>query len=83
MKETINEVIERPEYEFLSSASQLGNNIMFLTFGGSYAYGTNTPTSDIDVRGVAFNQKSDFFGMTNFEQYIDNATDATVYGFRR
>ena len=83
MKETINEVIERPEYEFLSSASQLGNNIMFLTFGGSYAYGTNTPTSDIDVRGVAFNQKSDFFGMTNFEQYIDNATDTTVYGFRK
>lgn len=56
---------------------------MFLTLGGSHAYGTNTPDSDVDVRGCAFNSKSDLLGLTNFEQVIDNQTDTVIYSFNK
>lgn len=80
---SIQKVIERPEYEFLKTNPHLGKNIMFLTYGGSYAYGTNIEGSDIDVRGVAANTEAELFGLSNFEQAIDNGTDTTVYGFRK
>ena len=70
-------------YAFLKTHPILKNNIMFLTLGGSHAYGTNVPGSDIDVRGCAFNRVSDLLGMTNFEQVIDNEIDTTVYSFRK
>lgn len=72
-----------PEYDFLETNPHLGKNIMFLTLGGSHAYGTNVEGSDIDVRGVALNSRSDILGMTNFEQVTDNVTDTTVYAFRK
>lgn len=77
----INEVINRPEYSFLYKNEHLQDRIMFLVYGGSYAYGTNTPTSDIDIRGCALPSSSDLIGLTNFEQVIDNSTDTTVYAF--
>lgn len=79
----INEVVKQPEYSFLQDNPLLGKNIIFLTFGGSHAYGTNIETSDIDIRGCTFNRKSDLLGMSNFEQVQDNATDTTVYSFMK
>lgn len=38
-------LLERPEYKFLKSSPRLGKNIIFLTYGGSYAYGTNVEGS--------------------------------------
>ena len=51
--------------------------------GGSYAYGTNNENSDIDVRGVTLNSKSDLIGLTHFEQYVDTQTDTTIYSFMK
>lgn len=79
----LKETVARPEYEFLRTNPHLGDNIMFLTLGGSHAYGTNVEGSDIDVRGVTANTEAELFGLSNFEQAIDNATDTTVYGFRK
>lgn len=72
-----------PEYDFLETNPHLGKNIMFLTLGGSHAYGTNVEGSDIDIRGVALNSRQDLIGLSNFEQVIDNQTDTTVYAFRK
>ena len=36
------------EYDFLRTNERLGNRIMLLGLGGSYAYGTNNEGSDID-----------------------------------
>lgn len=72
-----------PEYDFLETNPHLGKNIMFLTLGGSHAYGTNVEGSDVDIRGVALNSRQDLIGLSNFEQVIDNKTDTTVYAFRK
>lgn len=79
----LKEVINRKEYEFIMKNSRLGQNIIFLTLGGSHAYGTNVETSDIDVRGCAANSKSDLLGMSNFEQFTNNETDTTIYSYNK
>lgn len=83
---TLNEIkslIRSPAYAFLRDNEHLGERIIFLTLSGSYAYGTNIATSDVDIRGCALNQASDLIGMTNFEQVVNTATDTTVYSFNK
>ena len=55
---------------------------------GSHAYGTNTPDSDIDLRGVAVPPKRFFIGFSNiFEQNIvgqhGSKEDTTIYDIRK
>ena len=57
--------------------------IVFLCLGGSHAYGTNVPESDVDLRGCALNSKEDILGFGNFETYVDPETDTTIYGFNK
>lgn len=81
--EEIRELIESEPYDFLRTNEHLKNRIMFLTLGGSYSYGTNIDTSDVDVRGCALNSPSDLLGLTNFEQFVNEETDTTVYSFNK
>ena len=76
-------LLDKPEYQFLKTNPHLGKNIIFLTYGGSYAYGTNVEGSDIDIRGCALNSKADLLGMGDFEQVVDTETDTTVYAFNK
>ena len=83
---TVNEIkklLQTPAYEFLRTNERLGDNIIFLTLGGSHAYGTNVETSDVDIRGCTLNTPSDLIGFSHFEQFIDKATDTTIYGFNK
>lgn len=81
--EQIKEMVAGEEYDFLRTNPHLKDRIMFLTLGGSYAYGTNIETSDVDVRGCAMNSKSDILGLSNFEQVVHTQTDTTIYGFNK
>lgn len=81
--EQIEEMVAGEEYDFLRTNPHLKDRIMFLTLGGSYAYGTNIETSDVDVRGCAMNSKSDILGLSNFEQVVHTQTDTTIYGFNK
>lgn len=77
------ELLERTEYNFLRDDPHLGKNIIFLTYGGSHAYGTNAEGSDIDIRGCAVGRREDILGMGKFEQVIDEKTDTVVYAFNK
>ncbi|MCR5356216.1 MAG: nucleotidyltransferase domain-containing protein [Lachnospiraceae bacterium] len=71
------------EYDFLRTNERLGDRIMILGLGGSYAYGTNNEGSDIDFRGATLQLPSDLLGLTVFEQYEDKETDTVIYGFNK
>lgn len=77
------ELILQPEYDFLRNDEHLGDNIILLGLGGSHAYGTNIETSDVDIRGIALNRKSDILGGTKFEQAVNELTDTTIYSFNK
>lgn len=81
--EQIREMLQSPAYEFLRSNEHLKGKIIFLTLGGSYSYGTNVETSDVDIRGCALNSRSDLLGLSNFEQVVHTETDTTVYSFNK
>ncbi|MGI6011044.1 MAG: DNA polymerase beta superfamily protein [Ruminococcus sp.] len=72
-----------PDYDFLKKNHHLGKNVILLGLSGSYGYGTNKENSDIDLRGITLNRKSDLIGLTEFEQYVDENTDTTIYGFNK
>jgi len=82
----LNEIkakISSEEYKFLRENEHLGKNIILLGLGGSHAYGTNTPTSDLDVRGIALNSKREILTKANFEQFVETETDTTIYSFNK
>lgn len=78
-----SKLLNRPEYDFLKTHPRLGKNIILLGLSGSYSYGTNNENSDIDVRGITLNLKSDLIGMTSYEQYTDDHTDTVIFSFHK
>lgn len=50
---------------------------------GSRAYGTHTPESDTDLRGVFICPRSDFYGLNYAEQVSDSTNDETYYDIGR
>lgn len=79
----IKSILESKEYDFLRSNSLLKGRILFLTVGGSYAYGTNILGSDLDIRGVVLERETDSLGLTDFEQYVDTKTDTVIYSLKK
>lgn len=80
--EEIKNKISSSEYSFLKE-KPLGNNIILLGLGGSYAYGTNTENSDLDIRGVATHNSEDILTRKGFEQVVNEATDTTIYSLEK
>ncbi len=62
----------------------LKTGTIFLTRGGSHAYGTNLPSSDEDFRGVAVPPRQYFTGFVNvFEQMVQSDPDLTIFDIRK
>lgn len=83
VKPEIKTLLQSPPYAFLKDNPHLDKNIVFLTYGGSYAYGTNIPGSDIDIRGCAHNSKEEILLGRDFEQVVNVDTDTTVYSIKK
>lgn len=84
MIDEIKKKVSGEEYDFLRTNEHLGKNIILLGLGGSYAYGTSIPEkSDIDIRGVALNSKSEILLGNDFEQVEETNTDTVVYSFNK
>lgn len=70
--------VKPEEYRFLDELIA-GHEPVILCFGGSIAYGTNTPASDIDIRGAAMSPNKDFFDIVeNYKQRFEKAAAVTA-----
>lgn len=73
-------ILSTNDYKFLE---KFKNRLLLLAPGGSHAYGTNLPTSDIDIRGIAFNTANEILLTKDFETYTDSGTDTVIYSFNK
>ena len=81
--DNIKTILQTPDYDFLRNNEHLGSEIILLALGGSYAYGTNVESSDVDIRGIALNKKEEVLTNKNFEQFVNEETDTTIYSFNK
>lgn len=81
--EKIKQLMESNQYHFLRDNPHLGQNIILIGLGGSHAYGTNNEQSDLDIRGCALNSKEEILTNVNFEQFVNEETDTTIYSFNK
>lgn len=76
----IQEKLKTKDYDFLRIHKSLGSNIILLTTGGSHAYGTNTPSSDLDIRGITLNSAQEILTMEYSDKPVeDRGTDTVIY----
>ena len=80
----IEDLKRKQEYSFLDT-EPLKSNLILLCVFGSNAYGTSTPESDLDIRGVRMPTESELYGLKDKESdtYTDSNTDTTIYTFHR
>ena len=77
-------VFNTPEYAFLKDTPFLGDNIFYLTLGGSRSYGTNLPDSDYDLRGGYLENPRSLFALEHQkEEFVETETDTTLYSLRK
>lgn len=81
--EEIRSSLNTSAYDFLRTDPSLGENMIFLTIGGSYAYGTNNENSDVDIRGCSMDPVENILLGRTFEQVVDTETDTTIYSFAK
>lgn len=81
--EQMREMLQSQRYRFLRENPALGNHILILAPGGSYAYGMEQKDSDVDIRGIAANSRREILSGTDFEQIVEENTDTTVYSFNK
>ena len=83
-KESLQCLINSPDYSFLYTNPKLQNNICLLTLGGSHAYGTSNPNSDMDIRGIYTHTKQEILSMTPSDKPVVNTqTDTTIYPLKQ
>lgn len=75
-----DKVLNGDEYNFIWKDI---HKPILIGLGGSWAYGTNVESSDIDVRGISLNTSEEILTNKNFEQLLHEPTDTCIYGFNK
>ena len=76
-------ILDTPPYRFLRKDKHLKSRVCYLTIAGSKAYGTDTPESDTDIRGVTLERPEEIYGSETFEQFEDKEADTVIYGLKK
>ena len=80
MSDRLN-IMSRAEYKDVAEKCHV--DILLLGLSGSHSYGTNTETSDIDIRGIRYNDLDILLGLKEPAQYISETTDTTIYDLNK
>lgn len=83
LQKVVLELNKKGDYNFLLDNPKLGPRVCLIGLGGSHAYGTNVPESDLDIRGIALNSAEEILTNQGFEQVLDSTTDTTIYSFNK
>lgn len=83
MIKKIRKRMQSDDYRFFHENNNLGKNIILIGLGGSYAYGMNKDSSDLDIRGISLNKKEEVLLGIDFEQVVYEKTDTTIYSFNK
>lgn len=81
----MSELLAKMAAKHKDSLPWLASWTQLLVKSGSHAYGTNTPTSDLDVKGVAIAPSDYYMGFSkNFEQAeCKDEVDGVIYEMRK
>lgn len=72
------------DFEYRGNLVWLKERTIYLTKHGSQAYGTSTPTSDLDIKGIAIPPREYFLGFVQrFEQAEVNGPDFVIFDIRK
>jgi len=64
--------------------SWMPNRTIFVTLHGSHAYGTNTPSSDLDIRAITIAPKSYYTGiLRSFEHEVLKSPDLVIFEIKK
>lgn len=80
----LRDLKSNPKYNVLFENPYLNDRIHYLTLGGSLAYGTSTPQSDVDIRGFFLETQESILGLLPAkEEFVYTETDTVLYSFKR
>jgi predicted nucleotidyltransferase len=80
MTKTVKEILG-----YTGNLDWISDRTVFLTMAGSHAYGTNTATSDVDMKGICIPPLKYMLGFLNHFEQMQQSTpvDATVFDIRK
>ena len=73
-------IMSRAEYKDVQEDK---GDIILLGLAGSHSYGTNVEGSDIDIRGIRYNELDMLLGLKEPSQYTAPDTDSTIFDLNK
>lgn len=67
----------------MNTKEMVNKNLIYKCVHGSTAYGLNTPSSDLDVKGIFVPDIDYYFGYKTIEQQEDKTKDEVIYSIKK